>query len=85
MEEKKNTRRRIASGERVGITDLVEDLINELMKSDRDNLLGDSLNLRANGFYKSFLKLMLGDLNLKIPRIRSGSNFRPAILPPHWE
>ncbi|TGN20265.1 hypothetical protein EHS15_04630 [Leptospira idonii] len=22
---------------------------------------------------------------LKIPRIRSGTQFRPAILPPHWK
>ncbi|WP_167884298.1 IS256 family transposase [Leptospira ilyithenensis] len=37
------------------------------------------------GFYKRDLKLTLGDLNLKIPRIRSGTQFRPAILPPHWK
>ncbi len=74
-----------ADGKRVGITDLIQDLVNELMKRDRDNLLGDALNLSANGFYKRDLKLTLGDLNLKIPRIRSGSQFRPAILPPHWK
>jgi putative transposase len=73
-----------ADGKRVGITDLIQDLVNELMKRDRDNLLGDALNLSANGFYKRDLKLTLGDLNLKIPRIRSGSQF-PAILPPHWK
>jgi putative transposase len=74
-----------SDGKRVGITDLIQDLVNELMKRDRDNLLGDALNLSANGFYKRDLKLTLGDLNLKIPRIRSGSQFRPAILPPHWK
>jgi len=74
-----------ANGERTGIAVILEEFINELMKRDRDNFLKDHLEMPANGFYKRDLKLTLGELNLKIPRIRSGTTFRPAILPPHWK
>jgi len=74
-----------SDGKRPGLTMIIESLMNEIMKRDRDNVLKESLDLQSNGFYERDLKLTLGDLNLKIPRIRTGSTFRPAILPPRWK
>ncbi|HNV19887.1 MAG TPA: IS256 family transposase [Spirochaetota bacterium] len=73
------------NGERIGISTLIEKLINELMERDRDNHLKEYLQTEANGFYKRDLNLLSGQIGLSIPRIRSGSSFRPAILPPKWK
>ena len=40
------------NGERIGISTLIEKLINELMERDRDNHLKEYLQTEANGFYK---------------------------------
>ncbi len=73
------------NGERIGLSSLIEKLVNELMKRDRDNHLKDYLETEANGFYKRDLNLLSGQIGLVIPRIRSGVSFRPAILPPKWK
>lgn len=74
-----------ARGEHYGITMLMQDLMNELMMRDRDDVVKQFPELQGNGYYKRKLNLTLGDLNLKIPRIRMGSTYRPSILPPRWK
>jgi len=63
---------------------LLEEVLNELMKKERENYLKENKDY-ANGFYERKIKLTLGELNLKVPRVRIGKNFRPALLPPHWK
>jgi putative transposase len=48
-------------------------------------LLQENKYEEANGFYSRSLRLAIGKLDLKIPRIRIGNNFRPALLPSKWK
>ena len=55
------------------------------MLRERDRYLQLNGEEKANGFYPRNLHLTLGKLNLRVPRIRYGKAFRPAILPPRWK
>ena len=72
-------------GERPSLAFLLESLLNEIMLRERDRHLELSPGERANGFYERNLHLTLGKLRLKVPQVRSGKTFRPAILPPRWK
>ena len=57
-----------------------------IMKKEREFfLLQENKYEEANGFYSRSLRLAIGKLDLKIPRIRIGNNFRPALLPSKWK
>ena len=76
---------RMAQGEKIGLGGILQELVNSLMEQDRGNFLtatGDT----ANGFYERTLPLSMAKLDLKVPRVRFGTNaFRPAILPARWK
>ncbi|MEM5882369.1 MAG: transposase [Candidatus Aenigmatarchaeota archaeon] len=55
------------------------------MLKERDFFLSQNEDEQGNGFYSRTLNTYYGKLNLKIPRIRSGNSFRPALLPPRWK
>ena len=80
---------RMETGERPGIAFLLEELLNRIMERERDRFLQSLLQRGekdyANGFYPRNLYLTLGQLHLKVPRVRFSKSFRPAILPPRWK
>jgi len=78
-------RARAAQGEHPSLTFLMESLLNELMTRERDRHLEDHPGEQANGLCERNLHLTLGKLRLRVPRVRSGKAFRPAILPPRWK
>ncbi len=55
------------------------------MKREREHFLDLFQGNQANGFYTRQLHLSLGKLNLRVPRVRYGKAFRPALLPPRWK
>ena len=87
---------RMEEGERPALSFLLERFLNKLMERERRRFLkehegegeqapGFALRGQANGFYPRTLRLTLGRLNLKVPRVRYAKSFRPAILPPRWK
>ena len=76
---------RMQKGEKINILTILEELLNALMLAERDLYLSLSPEDYANGFYNRRLKLTLGDLDLKIPRVRIGRSFRPSLLPERWK
>jgi len=56
-----------------------------IMKKEREFFLQENRYEEANGFYSRSLQLAIGKLDLKIPRIRMGNSFRPALLPSRWK
>jgi transposase-like protein len=75
---------RIQEGEKPGLSMLLESLLNKVMERERDRHLGLYPQAQANGFYERQLSLTMGKLDLKVPRVRAGQEFRPAILPARW-
>ncbi|MBC7099752.1 transposase, partial [Candidatus Bipolaricaulota bacterium] len=73
------------AGELPSLAFLLESLLNEIMRRERDRFLSLNQGEQANGFYQRNLHLTLGKLSLKVPRVRYGNAFRPAILPPPWK
>ena len=65
---------RMQKGEKINI-------LNAFMVAERDLYLSLSSENSANGFYNRKLKLTIGDLDLKIPRVRIGRSFKPSLLP----
>lgn len=78
--------RRIRNGEKVGMAELLESMVSDIMKLERDLYLQQVQGSdAANGFYSRTLQLSIGKLDLKVPRVRLGNEFRPALLPPKWK
>jgi transposase-like protein len=77
--------RRIRNGEKVGMAELLESMVSDIMKLERDLYLQQVQGESANGFYSRTLQLSIGKLDLKVPRVRNGKEFRPALLPPKWK
>ncbi|GBD12380.1 hypothetical protein HRbin24_00387 [bacterium HR24] len=73
---------RMERGERPSLSHLLEGLLHRLMERERRRFLEMGKGEQANGFYQRKLYLTLGQLDLKVPRVRRGGAFRPAILPP---
>jgi len=73
--------KRIHDGEKIGISDIMS----AIMKKEREFFLQENKYEEANGFYSRSLQLAIGKLDLKIPRIRIGNNFRPALLQSKWK
>ncbi|BCP97781.1 IS256 family transposase [Thermus thermophilus] len=78
---------RMAQGEHPGLAFLLEALLNKIMERERARFLAslEGQGEQANGFYPRKLHLTLGQLNLKVPRVRYAKAFRPALLPPKWK
>ncbi|MEM1673210.1 MAG: transposase [Archaeoglobaceae archaeon] len=75
----------ISKGQYPSLATLVEEIFNFLMLKERDFFLSQHQDEQSNGFYSRTLNTYFGKLKLKIPRIRSGNSFRPALLPPRWK
>ena len=71
---------RIDEPNAIAISTLVEELLNELMMSERGLYLDNNRD-KGNGFYKRSLSSSMNRMELNVPRTRSGG-FRPMILPP---
>ena len=54
------------------------------MEKEREYYL-ENVEDSANGFYNRTLTMAIGKLNLKVPRVRSGNEFRPALLLEKWK
>lgn len=76
---------RMQKGEKINILTILEKLLNAFMVAERDLYLTLSPENYANGFYNRKLKLTIGDLDLKIPRVRIGRSFRTSLLPERWK
>ena len=76
---------RMQNGENITILSILEELLNALMLAERDFYLSLASDNQANGFYERSLKLTMGNLNLKVPRVRYGNTFRPSLLPEKWK
>ena len=68
-------------GESPSLVYLLEALLNELMKRERERFLEQHPQEKANGFYRRSLRLTMGELKLSVPRVRYGHTFRPSLLP----
>jgi transposase-like protein len=75
----------ISKGGYPNIKNLFEELLNYVMKKEREHYLTKNTFDYANGYYNRKLNINFGELNLKIPRVRIGNSFRPALLPPKWK
>lgn len=76
---------RMRKGEKIGINTVVEEVLSAIMEKERELFLQDVPSDAGNGFYTRTLQLAMGRLNLKVPRVRLGGNFRPVLLPPKWK
>ncbi len=76
---------RMQQGENITLLSILEELLNALMIAERDLYLSFASDNQANGFYDRGLKLTMGNLNLKVPRVRFGNSFRPSLLPERWK
>ena len=74
-----------AKGTKPVLSHLLQSLINAIMLKERDIFLKSHPENAANGFYHRNLYLSFANLNLKVPRVRFGNSFRPAILPEPWK
>jgi len=63
----------------------LQELLNALMVAERDLYLSIATDNQANGFYDRTLNLTMGELDLKVPRVRVGNSFRPSLLPEKWK
>lgn len=75
---------RMRSGEKIGLSSILEDVMSSIMKKEREYFLQEVPDT-PNGFYSRMLQLAIGKLNLKVPRVRISNTFRPALLPPKWK
>ncbi|WP_029229209.1 IS256 family transposase, partial [Caldicellulosiruptor acetigenus] len=65
---------------RPALKQLLENLLEWFMLSERNIYLAKNQNDKGNGFYDRTLATSVGTLEISVPRARSG-NFRPSILP----
>lgn len=70
--------------EKIAMHSFLEELLDEIMKSERSIFLENSLNNKGNGYYPRELTTGSCKLNINVPRDRKG-DFRPHILPEHYK
>lgn len=75
----------LSQGHKIGLDTIIEDVLSAIMIKEREIFLRTVPEDSANGFYDRKLHLAIGKLDLKIPRIRSSTGFRPALLPEKWK
>ena len=73
------------AGEETALQMLYQDIINMMLLSEREAYIKRAPSNPANGFYDRTLSLSLGKLDIRVPRVRIGSSFRPALLPGRWK
>jgi len=71
------------SEEKASFADLLEQVLDCIMRSEREIFLSGNSSNKANGFYPRTLSTALGKLNISAPRDRNGE-FRSSILPDKW-
>lgn len=64
----------------IGIKELLEELINSIMKVEREIYLGNDEGNKGNGYYNWRLGSGMFNLELEVPSYRKGE-FSPKILP----
>ncbi|AZT89249.1 IS256 family transposase [Caldicellulosiruptor changbaiensis] len=69
---------------RPALKQLLENLLDCFMLSERTVYLAKNENDKGNGFYDRKLATPVGSLEISVPRTRSG-NFRPSILPDRYK
>lgn len=69
---------------RPALKKLLEDLLDSFMMSERQIYLYKNEDDKGNGFYDRKLATPVGNLEISVPRTRSGM-FRPSILPKHYK
>jgi len=72
-------------GRSLPLSMIIQEVINAIMKQERQIYLNQDINNYANGYYDRTLGLTFGKLNLKIPRVRYGNKFYPSLLPEKWK
>ena len=72
-------------GEETALQMLYQDIINMMLLAEREAYAKRAPSNPANGFYDRTLSLSFGKLNIRVPRVRIGSSFRPALLPERWK
>lgn len=63
---------------------IVSEVINSIMKSERDIYLNNHQEDNANGYYDRSLNIKSDKIDLNVPRSRDG-DFRPSILPDKYK
>ncbi|MGB9864196.1 MAG: transposase [Candidatus Saccharicenans sp.] len=61
-----------------------EEMLNELMRAEREVFLENDTRNKGNGYYQRDLVTGSLKLNLDVPRDRRG-RFRPQVLPAHYQ
>lgn len=74
----------VVLGQHPAIKRLFEEVLNQIMKTEREIFLKGSPGNKANGFYPRSLSEGSFNLDLNVPRDRQG-NFRPYILPQPYQ
>ncbi len=73
-------------GEETALQMLYQDIINMMLLAEREAYDAKRAPSNpANGFYDRTLSLSFGKLDIRVPRVRIGSSFRPALLPERWK
>ena len=75
---------KVSSEEKVAIRGILEEILNQIMLSERGIFLQNENDNKGNGFYKRRLATSGGNLNLSVPRDRKNM-FRPFVLPEKWK
>ena len=63
----------------LSLSSFLQDMINAIAEAERKIYLKEHPENSANGFYGRNLLLSIGDLNIKVPRVRIGNTFRPSL------
>ncbi|MFQ3573462.1 MAG: transposase [Thermodesulfovibrionales bacterium] len=70
----------LKADEKVAMRSFLEELLNEIMKGERNIFLEKNTNNKGNGYYPRELTTGSWRLNINVPRDRNGQ-FRPHVLP----
>jgi putative transposase len=77
---KKHFKGGLNTHEKLAMSRLLEELLEEIMKGEREVFLEKEPNNKGNGYYSRSLSAGSFKLNLNVPRDRNGE-FRPHVLP----
>ena len=72
-------------GKSLPLSTIIQEIVNAIMKHERQIYLNQDPDNYANGYYDRTLGLTFGKLNLKIPRVRYGNKFYPSLLPEKFQ
>ncbi|RMF98054.1 MAG: hypothetical protein D6734_00890 [Candidatus Schekmanbacteria bacterium] len=74
---------RYFSEKKTSFANLLEQILDCIMRNEREIFLSKDSSNKANGFYPRSLSTALGKLDISVPRDRKGE-FRASILPEPW-